>query len=276
MENKNKTCYNKNLNEENVFYIRHGQTNYNKDAHHLEHVNIKELSKEEILEKLPIKWDNKYLDGALNEVGREQSENLGKNLNDFEISYVFCSPLRRCIETCLISLKNHKNLEKLKIIIHPLVTEFIHTIHDGSMNLKEKIDYFSQNYKGYNIDWSLLENKDETYNYEFIDFNYKDCEENKNNSNQIISFSDIVKYSFLNYKRPESFKGVFKRILCFKKYLEENILNKANGKILVFTHSGYLRLSSLSKNFEIVDELEYPKEIYNPNNCEILGINVTI
>lgn len=275
MEKKNNTCYNKNLNEEKVLYIRHGQTNYNLAAHHLENINIKELSKEEIEDKLTIKWDSKYLDCALNETGKEQSENLGKSLVSFDISIVFCSPLRRCIETCLISLKNHPNASNLKIIIHPLISEFIHTIHDGSMNLNEKKKYFSENYKGFNIDWSLLDNKDERYNYEFIDFDYKSKFENFDNI-ESLSFSDITKLSFVNKNRLESFSGVFKRINKFKKLIEESYLNELKGKILIYTHSGYLRMSSLSKQFEINDEVNYPKEVYVPNNCEAIGINVTI
>ena len=91
--------YEKNLNGKYI-YIRHGQTDYNKNSR--------------ISKNNSIRYDNDYIDCILNETGISQAKSIQETLKTLKISKVYCSPLRRCLDTCLISLENHPNKKEIK------------------------------------------------------------------------------------------------------------------------------------------------------------------
>lgn len=267
------------LNSEGKFlYIRHGQTDYNKDS---------KLIDGDQMGKYEMKWDIKYLDCKLNEDGIKQSLNLSNKLNKLKIEKIYCSPLRRCLETALYSLSSHPQNKELEIIIVPLLCEGIHTIHDGSINILEKIEY----YKDFNSHNKYIMNKlkDKSYNLNY-NINWEAAIDFENIQKSYIklypkdkllnfSFPDIIKKSFKEEGlRAESLPDVFNRTKEFKKYYL-SVLNNNNNilKVLIFSHSGYIRCASLGINYHFPYTKEndslYPKEVYYPGNCEVVSIN---
>lgn len=283
-DKNNMSCFSKNIENEPILYIRHGKTTYNKDADFLDDV-------ENALTAHKIRWDEKYLDDRLNEEGIQQAKDLAKQLKSIKVYKVFCSPLRRCIETCLNALSSHPQKKSIEIVIHPLLTEITHTIHDGSSSIPEKIAFYSKN-SDLKIDWSNMKNLDHTYNYRYLN-NMPQMNSNDNGfcDNSNVKFADIIKECFTKTKkRPESIDSAFLRANEFKDFLCKNVLDDVNGtkeidgKVLVFSHSGFIRVSTLSRYFKFNDddgyyedskyEDKYPEIVYYPKNGEIIGINV--
>jgi len=87
-----------------VLYIRHGKTNYNKFC----------ISAPKEIARVA----TEYLDCPLNEEGISQAEYISNALQKHKIKKVFCSPLQRCLETCLISLKNHPDKDSFMVKIN--------------------------------------------------------------------------------------------------------------------------------------------------------------
>ena len=239
-----------------TLFIRHGETNYNKAARHLDNFPHKPD---------PIKWDLSYLDGDLSDIGKVQSLELGKKLAPIEIYKVYSSPLLRCIQTAAIALKNNSFK---KITILPALTELIHTIHDGSIDFETKKEILKRDHSDVEINWDSCSGLDKNFN-----FSYLDCGSKQQN------FEGIIEDCFTNLnKRPESIYSAYHRTIQTKNFiLEEQKKLNGNQKILVFTHSGLMRMFSLKRGMDINKELlDYPTSAYYPKNCEIVNINVEL
>lgn len=228
-------------------YIRHGQTSYNK------------ADKTDI----SVKWNEEYIDCQLNDIGKSQAERISADLKDFKISKVFCSPMRRTLETCYLALKDHPQGKEIEVIVNPLITEGFSCIHDISIDIELK----KKEFKGLNFNWSLFEGLDKYYNFGFIDKKYSDLVQSVKSGKSNVG--ELVKAIILNHERPESLKNTYERAQEFKKQLK-GLENYSSGKILVFVHSGFMRLSTI--NQAPVQEDKYPAEVYHPKNCEIISI----
>lgn len=318
-------------------YIRHGETYYNKLSNkNKEKENLDIGSYKNVIDKYryynSFRWNNEFLDCKLNKNGIKQAEDLGLKLKyiKFFNNTVFSSPLRRCIDTALNSLKNHSSKDNITIKIHPLLIEAFQSIHDGSIDIKEKKNHYKkiENNYGINIDWNLIDEalhyKKNIYdfkeyildnldvfkqylknNFEFTFLNtnneYKkftntlyveNILKSKKYSKNIkdYSYSEISEISknIYMYKsvRPESVINVYNRSFQFKEYLQmyssiasnDSKLNKEDLKIVVFTHSGFIKQSTLNKDFynnkSKINLLDNPIESYHPNNGEILSIDI--
>lgn len=284
MDSKKQVVYTKDISHSNVVYIRHGETRYNKDSH--------EVDKYSDMDIVRIKYNNDYLDCGLNNQGVEQSKTLQNSLNTIKLFKVYSSPLTRCLETCLTSLDSHPQKNNIEVIIVPDASELIHTIHDGCCDLNEKKKKFSSS--SIKINWSLMDNLTHTYNYKFMD--HKPVIEGKSEGEGEVfegkeeeyakyKFADIIEASFIKTKkRVESLGNAFKRTIRLKDFIySENKefidSNKdSNTKILIFSHSGFIRISTLSRNYDWKQEDRdndiYPEISYKPNNCEAIGINI--
>lgn len=264
-------------------YIRHGQTDYNLTSSSIE--NDSTLSNSTKEEKIKtFRSDPNFLDCKLNEKGKEQSENLRIILDNLSLKYIFCSPLRRCIETMIISLRTYKNKEELKIFIHPLLSEVVHTIHDGSIDMTEKTEFYNDlsRKSGLIIDWKYMKSLEYDYMFDFIDNDYEKLvnSSEKDGKDEKMSLSYILKHY---YERkgsdyiPESVSAAFTRSLKFKEFLidfEKNTKNHdEKEKILLFSHSGFIKTSTISVEYKVIDE-KYPENIYFPENCEVISIDI--
>lgn len=258
--------YEKNSNGK-FLLIRHGETNYNCTQHLL---NKTKRSEDEIA----LKWDARFIDCKLNEIGVSQSESLQEALSILSITKVYSSPLTRCIETAIHSLKVHKNREHIVIIVVPLLSEVVHSIHDGCSELQAKMNYLDPLASSYGlkIDWSELEEKKETYYFAFIDNLEKERAES-------LQFHEILKTCISEYGvKPESMKSSYSRSLQIKQRLQKEFSLKENSdeKVLLYSHSGFIRILTCSKNLDreqlCQKGLIYPKDSYMPSNCEIISL----
>jgi S-ribosylhomocysteine lyase LuxS involved in autoinducer biosynthesis len=266
--------YQKNLNSP-YLYIRHAQSYYNQHTQKFD---------EEL-----IKSNKEFLDAHISDLGRNQAEELTSKLIDLNIKYVYCSPMLRCIQTCYHSLKNHPQKDKITVIIHPLATETIHCCHDYSINLTKKQSLYN-NQSEVKFDWSLFEKyfpdrkKQVTYFLDYVD-NLRD----DHNVQQIIQkildtdvdndeeladhYANFSRYYAENETRPESLRHMFERNLKFREFLKTvDIDREKNEKILVYTHSWFIGISTskLAYTMDMINTL--PEDGHKPANCEVFSI----
>jgi len=261
-----------------ILYIRHGESIFNLNTF------IKQSEDE-------AKRQKEYLDSKLTDTGIQQSEKLSEQLSKYNLKYIFCSPLQRCIETCFHSLKNHPQKDQIRVIIHPLITETINCNHDFNRNIFEKKRIFNDNSE-IKFDWSVfeeyfpLELHQETYFIDYIDSlkderDIKDLlsklreEDNYKNIDLMDDLKTKLSAEYDEKKiRPESIKKMFFRNLEFKNYLKL-FLDKKDlnlDKILVFTHSNFIQASNSKKAYKL-DKMDiFPDDSYKPNNCEIISM----
>jgi len=78
------------------------------------------------------------MDCSITETGKSQSELTAVKCSELNIKYVFVSPLRRTLQTCMVVFKNHKNSPK--IWAHPLLREWQRSCGDigSSVDVLEK------------------------------------------------------------------------------------------------------------------------------------------
>lgn len=261
-----------------ILFIRHGETEYNKC------LNIAADKKE-------IQIDERFLDCSLSEIGQTQAEELSEKLKNFKIKRIYCSPLNRCIETISIALKSHPQRNNIEIIIHPLITEVLHGAQDVCKSITTKKDIYSDRSDGLKFDWTLF---DEYYDKEQIDYFFLEFIDNfdndkikdqseliyKNIKSQAINdglCSQLLKLFLDNSIRPESLSHLLIRANKFKKLLKEVHSNDEDEeeKILVITHSAFIRMCTTEISDTLDNKLEYyPSDCYSPGNCEIISIDI--
>jgi len=253
-----------------IIYIRHAQTNYNTFS-------------KEIKEKKLIRLEEKYLDCVLSEEGRKQCDNFYNLIKDYDIKYCFTSPLARCLETSSISLKNHKNAEKIEIIVHPLLTEIISSTQTITKSIKAKKEEFNMN-SHIKYNWNVFdqyypnEKDQDHYYFDFVDHPIVETQtelihqikENPENG-QISKFLGAF---WKHGLRPETFSSLLNRTISFKNYLIDFIKEKRlseNEKILIFTHLGFITMST-SNTVSILNNItEFPRDGFCPRNCEAIS-----
>jgi broad specificity phosphatase PhoE len=78
-----------------IYIIRHAQSEYN-EAQAYEQA----LSQHSVwTENLEVKFSGKYIDCSITEKGKEQCQIAVQALAGKQIDFVFCSPLKRAIQT---------------------------------------------------------------------------------------------------------------------------------------------------------------------------------
>ena len=101
-------------------YIRHGETDYNKN--YLKYKPNK------------IRTEKDYIDCKLNSKGISQAQQIKKLIKNFEIETVYVSPLYRSIETASIIFDTNIKKNNFPIYIHPLLTESVSGVHNFTYN----------------------------------------------------------------------------------------------------------------------------------------------
>lgn len=271
---KHNLLYTKNTKGKFLF-LRHGETNYNKDS-----AKIKQSV---------IKINVKYLDCPLNEKGIQQAKLASENIKNIKFEAIYVSPLRRALETANILFTNHPQKNQLKIIVHPGITEIVAGVHNLIPSIKESKQIFNLN-SDVKFDWSVFDsiNKDDfsrdTYFLSYIDslpsdkFNdiIQNMKINYNTDNYINSLVEIPKlFLSLNLPRAESLNHAFKRGLSFKSFLKSNFkdtINNVNNKVLVITHSAIMKLLTSNSILTVNNIQKYPNDCHILNNCEIISI----
>jgi broad specificity phosphatase PhoE len=282
-----------NYSQYEIFYIRHGETDFN---------DVLNSSKN----PENVRCDETYIDCCLNLKGLAQVECLSKKLRNFDIEFVFCSPLNRCLETAFISLKTHPKRDSIKIIVYPFINEVVNSIHDVSSSINRKRELYNE-YSEIKFDWSyfdlyyrkeeadtffinFIEVSDQIADVELLIKNIRDSQEKKGLYSQLLSFF------IRNNKRPESLFHFYSRTHNFKKFLKK-FLNNSNAftdlsqekekmrkekeflkmemkkNVFVFTHSGFIRMSTGEVTTPVTEIKKYPNNCYKPENCEMVSID---
>ena len=266
--------YEKNTNGK-ILYIRHGQTNYNKNSNK-SNLNI-------------ISTKPEYIDCDLNEKGIEQTNKLSNQIIKLKIEQIYVSPLSRALHTALILFKNHPDKDKIIIKIHPLITEVISGVHGFVFDIQNSKKIYNMDNE-IKFDWSIFDSYYKSYiDQDLFFLNFIDCfseKKLKEKLEKIYSFygKDNLKIKLgefaksrvdSGFKRFETLNHLFKRNLEFKKFLYEthkNNLNDINNKIIIITHSAFTKISTSKKAY--LEELKsiFPNDCYKINNCEIISI----
>ena len=102
--------------------------------------------------------DPSLIDASLHPIGIEQCLNSQSEVNQFNYSIVYTSPLRRALETTLHMFKNHPNKDKIKFIVLPMAAETMNSASDIGSDVNE----LQQQYKDQEIqfDFSMINDMD--------------------------------------------------------------------------------------------------------------------
>jgi broad specificity phosphatase PhoE len=267
-----KALYEKNPNG-NILVIRHGQTFY----------NVEEVTKT----KYECNTNPDLLDSELTDLGKQQAEEAQPIMNEFKIKYVFSSPLLRCLQTAYLALLTHPQRKEIKVIVHPLITETVHCVHDFIVDLDKKKKFYNMESE-VKFDWSYFDNYfpdpkvREVYFLEFVN-NYEPgevvVEEMIKGLLEGSTREKLTKFStyFQDVKRrPEKLKAMFNRGLKFKEYLRDLLKDEklADEKVLIFSHSFFIMLMNSEMANKLDEIIEAPEDCYKPKNLEILSINI--
>jgi broad specificity phosphatase PhoE len=250
-----------------IIYVRHAQTTYNTYSEEVK------LSKQ-------IRLEEKFLDCILSEEGRLQAEGFYQKIKDFDIKYCFVSPLTRTLETSFLALNRHKNANDIEVIVHPLLNEIISSTQTITSNIKSKKEIFNLN-SPIRYNWNVFDThfQDETEQDHYY-FNYVDnqiVETQADLINEIKKspspglISRFLGAFWQHGYRPETFNHLLSRSNAFKKYLIEFVKEKQlkdNEKIIIFTHLGFIRMSTSTKASPSENLTEFPLDGFCPKNCE--------
>ena len=152
--------YEKNTNGK-ILYIRHGQTNYNKNSNK-SNLNI-------------ISTKPEYIDCDLNEKGIEQTNKLSNQIIKLKIEQIYVSPLSRALHTALILFKNHPDKDKIIIKIHPLITEVISGVHGFVFDIQNSKKIYNMDNE-IKFDWSIFDSYYKSYiDQDLFFLNFIDC-----------------------------------------------------------------------------------------------------
>jgi len=255
-----------------VLYVRHAQTGYNTYSEELKQAKL-------------IRLEEKYQDCELSDIGKLQAESFFQQIKDLDVKYCFSSPLSRCLETSYLALKQHKNANDMEIIVHPLLNEIISSTQTITKPIKSKKEKYNLNTQ-IKYDWSVFdkyyqdEEEQNHYYFNFVDNqiveSQRDLIRQIKSSPEEGQISKFLGAFWQHGCRPETFKSLLNRTILFKNYLKEFIKDKQlkdNEKVLIFTHAGFIRMSS-SKLASLTDILsDFPTDGYVPKNCEGVVIN---
>ena len=215
------------------------------------------------------------------------------NFTIFNLSLekVYVSPFYRALQNLTYSLENHPNKNNIIALVHPFVSELSNCINDYILDIKQTKKDFNMNSK-IKIDWTIFDEYvkgikyDENFFY-FDNFDYFD-EEQKNkmylklknyyDNNNIEKLrnglSELAELRFNKGKRFESLvhsQGRFIKFVDFIKIKHKNTLQNNDEKILVFSHSCFMKVGTNLTPYESKEIQDFHPNCYSPKNCEILS-----
>jgi len=252
-------------------YVRHAQTNYN-------------VFPEDVKQSQKIRLEEKYLDCELSEIGRMQAAKFAETIKNFDIKYVFSSPLSRCLETCVLSLKGHKDSNQIEIIVHPLLNEIISSTQTITRPIKNKKEKYNQTSE-IKFTWDLFdkcfpdEAEKDYYFLEYVDNPIVDSQADlirqiKYNPSEG-QISQFLGAFWMHGVRPETFDSLQRRTVQFRNFLLDFIKEKQlkdTDKILIYTHLGFIRMCTSNDALFLNNMLDFPTDGFSPKNCE--GVSV--
>lgn len=205
------------------WYLRHGQTYYNVESSKWHEEGDPE-------EGNSFQYTLDFADSALTETGINQALKAKDAILKLPIDVVYVSPMLRALQTCAHIFENCET--RPKIIVNPLITEWIHVNHDAPMhpnNYKEQFSWF---------DWSLM--PDTYFIGEILKNQYTETLMKQISENPQANCTKIL-IDLIHNIYPacvESNAELYARTQRFKDILREELKNK---NILVVGHSAFVR-----------------------------------
>ena len=293
-----KSRFSKDL-KSNILLLRHGESRFNLENNKLNEIRDKTIYE---LTKKSVKFSEKLFDCDLTELGAKQSRNSAHLLRNINIKYIFVSPLRRALNTCLYFLdemeiikKDQINYNKPKIMVHPIIYERFEDNGDYFLT-----DFNHKKLKYSSYDWSLFDKiEDLPYYYlkfcdNFINEEGKLLKTNSETDLKKITVNDNYYCRLLKNQLDEGKKNDFGKIYLreiekldkLKTFIEssESIFNRnkilnnflseyskklsGNETILVIGHSIFFKYLTLL-NYR-TEEIQTGNFAYL-NNCEVIS-----
>lgn len=297
MINPLKTSRHHQMKDSNILLIRHAESMFNCELKHVK--TMQEcLHKDEFKTKWRhVKFTDRLIDCDITEAGHKQCIDAGKQLSDVNVKYIFVSPMKRTLLTCLNVLrvmKESKNSyyksEIPEVIVHPVLFEKVEDNCDILGDVHRNMKDFN---KPENImyNWGMFGSMPHLpiYQLKYLDVNHignhdseyffsqaQDRFTKQNQYNHIPSLLEAMEVLEAQEKFIESSKMTIERLSIFKKFLHDFMTDKKNKmrddeKILVIGHSVLFKHLLCSHVHE--DTLEPTAETGVLNNCEITGIS---
>ena len=180
-------------------------------------------------------------DPELHPLGAFQVEHNAPNVEGLNFKYVLVSPMQRAMQTAIHMFKNHKNLDKIKFLVVPILREIMYTandIHVDPAKLIEKYAPGQEICQGLEFDFSMIKIGDEppdiywcinTFtNYDVVDYFFKkllpglwDRAEEQEYRDVENILHNMVEQCLKARGRVETFEDIFERCKNIKTYLKK-------------------------------------------------------
>ena len=258
-----------------LLFLRHGQTWFNKQRG--------DDSR---------RYNPEFCDAHLTDTGIEQIVSRQNSINSLNLEKVYVSPYYRALQTVTLALQNHPNLNEIKVIVHPKISEMVLNIQDFFLDIKETKKDFNMNSK-VKIDWSYFDAyaKKSKYEENFLYFeNLNLLDENEKNFEYLKlkeiyekgekkelkkEIGNFLKIKCETFSQFESFKHAYQRFEEFKLFLKNELkdtLNDNNKKILCISHGSFINNATSRVPF-LNDKInEKPDNLYQIKNGEIISL----
>ena len=262
-----------------VILLRHANTIFNLIYDKL----LKDKTPEEEIRLAKIKKELR--DAPLSQLGIEQCEQVQNIANSLNVEVVAISPLRRALETAYHIFKNHPNFENIKFIMLPNLREALDTSCDIPVNIFDTIEEFKS--KLINFDYSEIHKYsdalhfflEDSEDHHFINVmtNKVDSTEDSLVTNAFDLLTDLINSNYPN--KIENSKSVIKRINTVRESITSILktkMNEEDSKLIVISHSNYLKFwtGKWDRPVEDYDEVPKPKESKWFKNCEFYSDNI--
>jgi broad specificity phosphatase PhoE len=238
------------ISEKSIYLIRHGESEFNLAVKKANENKGNELYAEDA----SIRFVTDHIDCGLSETGKEQSENAATAVKDLDIKHVFCSPLRRAIQTAKIIFKNHKN--RPKIIALPAAREIQASNCDigSSVEVLEKefpdVDFTHVRTLAKPHVWFLHHVPHQTLRDDLLAKTYEDpVEEAKKAQLTILE-------SMKNTESLEDWYALQERTIAFKEHFKK-LISALEGEVCLVGHFMI---------FKMLTSTEYDPKTGNPTN----------
>ena len=254
-------------------FMRHGKTKFNSDHEKNRQINIS------------------YIDCHLSLKGIQKVKAKQNIINNLSIEKVYVSPFYRALQTANILLENHPNLENIQVIVHPKIAEIGGCTHDFILDIKQNKRDFNKNSK-VKFNWDFFDEYTRRLNYDenfFYFEEYDNIQDNiKNelyhklrelydNNQEELYKKELEKFAIFrieNKKKFESIKHEYNRFLEFKNQLKteyNNTLNNKKQKILIISHSSFIKISTSPIPYKEKNQKAHPS-CHSMKNLEIISI----
>jgi len=250
--------------------MRHAQSQFNLAQMQA----LKQETEVRVGEDLTVKFNPALIDCGISEIGVKQSVEAAEKLKDVDVTLVYTSPLRRCLETTYHIFKDHKN--KPKVIVWPLMKEMLLSACD----VCDDIETIKKEFPDFDFSlvdefpepqlWYIYQLKNETLSQDLLNELFRRYP-NKEEAYKNAKFFLTEKLKAVHPTLLEAQVDINQRALILKDKLKEKVNDHPEGEsIVVVTHSRFLEAFTAERYGEDGE----PINAKWFNNCEVAAINL--